>query len=92
MDKLYAQSPGDVLFMISGAGQTKFGTNWGNGFVTNPATLTQYGIADPNPFFRELVRKPYVNKVVLGPHCYPPTITGAPAPTGFRPRLFWPGF
>ncbi|GBF88153.1 glycoside hydrolase [Raphidocelis subcapitata] len=76
MDTLYAQTPGDVIFMISGTGQTKFGTNWGNGFVTNPATLAQYQLADPNPFFRELIRKPYVNRVVLGPHCYPPTITG----------------
>ncbi len=62
---------------VSGTGQTKFGLNWGNGFITNPATIQQYGLSDPNPFFQELLRRPYLGRVILGPHCYPPSITGA---------------
>jgi len=76
MDALYSASPQDALFLVSGTGQTRFGLNWGNGFITNPATLQQYNLSDPNPFFRELVRRPYLDRVVLGPHCYPPSITG----------------
>eukprot|EP00877_Chromochloris_zofingiensis_P000949 jgi/Chrzof1/10855/Cz05g14190.t1 len=77
MDALYAVTPDDVLFMVEGAGQTNFGLNWGNGFITDSSLISRYGLSDPNAFFQDLLSKPYVNRVVLTPHVYPPSITKA---------------
>lgn len=137
MDRIAMVSPGDALFLVSGTDQTKFGLNWGNGFVTDPSVIRDYQIggersrcaparlhalpgtrapprcneslaacdvvpaaeqdravlrhfltpaaappsscarADPNPFFRQLVERPYASRVAISPHAYPPSITGA---------------
>jgi hypothetical protein len=35
----------------------------GNGFITDTNIIKNYGLSDANPFFRELISKPYVHKV-----------------------------
>lgn len=49
-----------------GTGQNGFGLNWGNGFITDLDIIRNRGLSDANPFFRELLKKPYVNKVRMG--------------------------
>jgi hypothetical protein len=58
MDALATLDP-TTIFFINGAGQTGFKINWGNGFCTEPALIQQYGLSDPNPFFKALLSKPY---------------------------------
>jgi len=62
-DAIWALTPNQVMFMFEGTGQSGFGLNWGNGFVTDKAVIQSRGLSDANPFFRELVTKPYVDKV-----------------------------
>ncbi|KAI8472618.1 MAG: glycoside hydrolase superfamily [Monoraphidium minutum] len=76
-DAIWAATPNKVMFMFEGTGQNGFGLNWGNGFVTDMEVIRNRGLSDATPFFRELVTKPYVHKVVITPHVYPPTITHA---------------
>lgn len=38
----------------------------GNGFVTDTNIIQKYGLSDPNYFFRQLLSKPYVDKVCCG--------------------------
>lgn len=42
----------------------------GNGFVTDPTVIAQNGFSDPNPFFQQLMTKPYLNNVIISPHLY----------------------
>lgn len=76
MDALYPINS-DLIFFIEGAGQGGIQANWGDGFCTNPQTISSYGLSDPNPFFETLLAKPYLNQVVISPHVYPPSVTGA---------------
>jgi len=76
MDAIYPINP-NALFFIEGTGQGGIGANWGDGFATDPTLISQNGLSDPNPFFKALMQKPYLNQVVISPHVYPPTITGA---------------
>ena len=76
MDAIYAVNP-NMLFFIEGTGQGNLSANWGDGFATDSTLISQYGLSDPNPFFTALLSKPYVNQVVISPHVYPPTVTGA---------------
>lgn len=76
MDALYPINP-HALFFVEGTGQGGIGANWGDGFATDPALIAQYGLSDPNPFFKALLTKPYINQVVISPHVYPPSVTGA---------------
>jgi hypothetical protein len=46
-----------------GTGQSGFGLNWGNGFVTDQEVIRNRGLSDVTPFFNELLTKSYVNKV-----------------------------
>ena len=48
---------------------------WGDGFVTDNATIAANGLSDPNPFFTALLAKPYLNNVVISPHYYPPSVS-----------------
>ena len=48
----------------------------GDGFATAASVIQNTGASDPNPFFRTLLGKSYVNKVIIAPHVYPPSITG----------------
>lgn len=76
MDALYAIYP-NFLFFIEGTGQGGIDANWGDGFVTDPQTILKHGLSDPNPFFKALMKKPYLHQVVISPHVYPPSVTGA---------------
>jgi aryl-phospho-beta-D-glucosidase BglC (GH1 family) len=74
MDALYPINE-RALFFIEGTGQGGIGANWGDGFATDPKVIAEYELSDPNPFFRELLNKPYLNQVVISPHVYPPSVT-----------------
>ncbi len=76
MDAIHPILPEALLF-VEGTGQGGIGANWGDGFATDHNLITQYGLSDPNPFFQALLQKPYVNQVVISPHVYPPSVTGA---------------
>jgi len=53
-----------------GGGQQALGTNWGDGFATDPALLAGLGLSDPRPFFDALAQKPYANQVgIPGRRC-----------------------
>ena len=62
MDAIYPVNQG-VLFFIEGLGQSGLANNWGDGVCTDSATIAQYGISDPNPFFTTLMSKDYLNQV-----------------------------
>jgi hypothetical protein len=76
MDALYPINS-NLLFFVEGAGQGGIQANWGDGFCTNSQVIAQYGLSDPNPFFQALLTRSYLNQVVISPHVYPPTVTGA---------------
>ncbi len=76
MDALYPIN-NKLLFFIEGTGQGGIDANWGDGFATNGRLISQYGLSDPNPFFKELLTKEYANQVVISPHVYPPSVTYA---------------
>ena len=42
----------------------------GNGFITDSAKISSMGVSDPNPFFTELMERPYLKNVVISPHLY----------------------
>ena len=77
MDAINSVTNGNNLFFIEGSGQGGASANWGDGFVTNSSVISQKGLSDPNPFFKGLANKPYLNQVVLSPHVYPPSVTNA---------------
>jgi hypothetical protein len=49
----------------------------GDGFATGADTIQRFSIEDPNPFFTELMSKPYRKQVVLSPHFYGQSITNS---------------
>ncbi len=59
----------------------------GNGYTTDPTIIASTGISDPNPFFRQLLAKPYLNNVVISPHLYGPSITKMR--TGYTGQALW---
>ncbi|KIZ07795.1 hypothetical protein MNEG_0153 [Monoraphidium neglectum] len=61
-DALWQVTPDEVLFMFEGTGQQALGLNWGNGFVTDQDVISSRGLADANPFFLDLMSRPYVGK------------------------------
>ena len=41
------------ILLIEGLGQQNYGNlNWGDGLITDSATIAAKGISDPNPFFK----------------------------------------
>lgn len=74
MDRLHAITPTGMLYWIEGTGQTNYGLSWGSGFVTDASIVARYNIDDASPFFTALLKKPYVNQVVVSPHEYGPLI------------------
>ncbi len=76
MDAIYPINP-QALFFIEGTGQGGIGANWGDGFATDPTLVAQNGLSSAKPFFDTLLSKPYLNQVVISPHVYPPSVTGA---------------
>lgn len=76
MDALWALTPGAPIFFINGGGQGAYaGLNWGNGFVTDKSLIEEWGITDANPFFQALMERPYLNRVVISPHLYGPSVS-----------------
>ena len=71
-----AQVSPNTLFFIEGCGQLGYSMCWGDGFVTDPGTIAQFGLTDPKPFFNTVLTRPYANQVVISPHYYPPSISG----------------
>jgi hypothetical protein len=51
------------------------GLNWGNGFVTDKALIDEWQITDANPFFQALMERPYLERVVISPHLYGPSVS-----------------
>lgn len=78
--------------MIEGLGQGIMGANWGDGVATAASVIAGTGVSDPNPFFRSLMTQPFLNKVIIAPHVYPPSISGLTVPAlatapGYYTRL-----
>lgn len=71
MDAVYPINS-EALFFIEGTAQGDIGANWGDGFSTADS-----GLSNPSSFFNTLLTKPYLNQVVISPHVYPPSVTGA---------------
>ena len=76
MDSLYKVNPG-FLYVLEGCGQPGLAKNWGDGMAVDPELVKARGLSDPNPFFRALLTKPYLNQVVAGPHVYSPSVSSA---------------
>ena len=67
-----------AFFVLEGTGQAGSfpGMAWGSGFVTDTATLQQYNISDPIPFFENLMGLPELyTRIVFSPHVYGPNVT-----------------
>ena len=77
----------DVLFLVEGGGQGALGKNWGDGTATDPTVISSRGLSDPNPFFTDLLQKPYLSQVIIGPHVYPPSISLAQDETQVWPCM-----
>ena len=77
---MWAQVSPTTLFFIQGSGQSWSGAMcWGDGFITERSKIAATGMSDPNPFFLQLITKPYVYNVVISPHYYPPSISQSTA-------------
>ena len=73
MDAIEASTGGGIRYAIEGTQQMGINTNWGDGFATE--RIEELGLGDPRPFFNQLLKKPYRNRVILAPHVYPPSVT-----------------
>ena len=72
-----AQVSPSTLYLLEGGGQLGMAMNWGDGYVTDPSLIRAAGLSDPNPFFQQLLQKPYFNNVVIAPHYYGPSVSTA---------------
>lgn len=58
----------------AGTGQSPYGLNWGNGFITEKDVIKKNGLSDPTTFFKRLTKKPYAKSVgqAVAPwgHCH----------------------
>lgn len=64
---------GDVnppVILINGVGQTAYGFNWGDGFMTDAAKISQFRLSDPRGFFTADNASARNYKIVLAPHTY----------------------
>ena len=48
--------------MVQGTGQAAL-VNWGDGFVTDEATIQSYSMSDANGFFEGIMTSPYLRQV-----------------------------
>ena len=66
MDALYDINQ-NMLFLIQGSSQVNLTGIGGSGYVTNipNAFIANNRDSDPNPFFKQLLVKPYVSQVGL---------------------------
>jgi hypothetical protein len=72
-----AQVSPSTLFLLEGGGQLGLAMNWGDGYVTDSSLIRAAGLSDPNHFFQQLLKKPYLANVVIAPHYYPPSVSTA---------------
>lgn len=75
---IYAIDPNKLLF-IEGTAQGALNANWGDGFATDAATVSQ-GISNPKNFFTQLATQSYLNQIVISPHVYGPDGTNGQGP------------
>lgn len=75
MDAIEGVLGKDALYMVEGTGQVKYGLNWGDGFVTDPAIIKRHGITDATVFFEGVLGKVYAGRVIISPHMYGPTVS-----------------
>lgn len=95
MDTLWDMTPGVPIFFIEGGGQGAYkGINWGNGFITDEELINVMAkdgrtkITDANKFFKVLMRKPYLNHVVISPHVYGPSVSSRRDGVAVGPTLW----
>lgn len=88
MDAIYAIDPNKLIF-IEGTAQNALGSNWGDGFATDNATISQ-GISNPKNFFTSLLATPYLNQIVISPHMYGPDGTNNGGPDHSNPDIAFP--
>lgn len=74
MDAIEGAVPG-LTFLVEGTGNGGIFANWGDGFTTDGAVISEKGLSDARPFLQEVLSKPYRLRVVLSPHIYPPSVT-----------------
>ena len=77
-EAIYTIDPAKLLF-IEGTAQSALGSNWGDGFATDDATVSQ-NISNPKNFFIQLVAQPFINQIVISPHIYGPDGTNNGGP------------
>lgn len=94
-----------VPFMVQGTGQAAL-VNWGDGFVTDEATIASYTLSDANGFFEGIMTAPYLRQVSrlcssesIFTSCLPaamsapaddPPPLGLVTPSTGLPELHWP--
>ena len=74
-----------MIFLVEGCGQNNLGKNWGDGLATDPAIVQQRGINSAASLFSQLMKRSYLNQVVVAPHVYPPSISTAKEETTVSP-------
>lgn len=62
---------------MQGGGQQRLGSNWGDGFVTDPKWIQDRNLSDPNGFFQSLQNRPFGGQVAFAPHMYGPSISNS---------------
>ena len=80
----------DAYFLLSGTGQAARypGMAWGNGFISDLATIKQYQLSDPAYFFRDLSQAPrLIAHTLLSPKVLGPSKTVCILPTHALPAL-----
>ncbi|WP_058534810.1 cellulase family glycosylhydrolase [Legionella saoudiensis] len=82
---IYNIDPNKLLF-IEGTGQSSLGSNWGDGFATDSATVSQ-GISNPKNFFTHLMSQPFLDQIVISPHIYGPDGTNNGGPDHSNPTV-----
>lgn len=55
--------------------------------ITDPGKIASTGISDPNPFFTQLLTKPFLKNVIIAPHIYGPSITMMSS--GYTGQALW---
>ena len=71
------QGGGSTLFLVEGTDSRTFGINWGDHFANTDAGV--------KAFLDGVLDSPLLNKVIISPHVYPPSVSTLGAPD------FWLG-
>lgn len=87
---IYAIDPNKLIF-VEGTAQNALGSNWGDGYATDNATVAQ-GISNPKNFFTQLMGQPYIKQIVIAPHMYGPDGTNNGGPDHSNPNVAFPAW